>query len=176
MHGRYRALGVGAVVSALALLAGTLLFAKARDASPDRDRVRLAAGTGQSRLCSVPQGREPVKLRSAELTAEIDNPYFPARPGARWVYRVTDPSGLRQRAVVTVPDSTRVVANGVSARVVYTTVFEQGERAEDNHAWYAQDACGNVWHLGEADREFEGGRVSTSKGSWRPVSTARSRV
>jgi hypothetical protein len=46
------------------------------------------------------------------------------RPGNRWVYRETDPDGTKQRVVVTVTDRTRLIANGITARVVHDRVTE----------------------------------------------------
>jgi hypothetical protein len=105
-------------------------------------------------------------IAPSDLGTRIDNPYFPLAPGDRRVYRITDPAGGRQRAVATVLDGTKLVATGVRARVVYTAVFEDGERVEDNRAWYAQDRRGNVWYLGELARELDRGRVTSTAGSW----------
>jgi len=41
----------------------------------------------------LPQGSEPVTLDPTDFTTRIDNPYFPLRPGSRWVYRETDTTG-----------------------------------------------------------------------------------
>ena len=37
---------------------------------------------------------------------------------------------------------------------------------EDTFDWYAQDADGNVWYLGEDTKEFENGKLVTTEGSW----------
>jgi hypothetical protein len=84
----------------------------------------------------------------------------------RRVYRVTDPEGTNERAVVTVTGDIKRIANGITARVVYAEVSEGGERIEDNRAWYAQDGAGNVWYLGERARELANGQVKSTKGSW----------
>jgi hypothetical protein len=132
----------------------------------------LAAATGGDKPAAgeqnggLPTGGAPVELDPEEFTTRIDNPYWPMRPGERRVYRVTDAEGLEQRSVVTVTGDTKRIANGVTARVVYTAVSERGKLVEDNHAWYAQDDTGNVWYLGEDAREFENGKVATAKGSW----------
>ena len=68
--------------------------------------------------------------------------------------------------VVTVTTQTRRIANGVEARVVRDTVTERGEVVEDTFDWYAQDADGSVWYLGEDTAEFEDGRVTTREGSF----------
>jgi hypothetical protein len=49
---------------------------------------------------------------------------------------------------------------------VHDVVTEDGELVEDTYDWYAQDAEGNVWYLGEATKEYENGKVKTTEGSW----------
>jgi hypothetical protein len=127
----------------------------------DTEGVRAAAAGS-----AFPRGAERVRLDPAEFTTEIDNPYLPMTPGDRRVYRVTDPEGTRERAVAIVTGATRTTATGITARVVFTRVFEGDREIEDNHAWYAQDAEGNVWYLGELARELEDGKVTSTDGSW----------
>jgi hypothetical protein len=114
----------------------------------------------------LPQGGETVELDPAEFTTEIDNPWWPMRVGARWVYRETDQEGSVQRDVVTVTDRTKRIANGVEARVVHDVATEDGEPIEITDDWYAQDADGNVWYLGEDTAEYENGKVKTREGSF----------
>ena len=66
---------------------------------------------------------------------------------------------------VTVTDKTKIV-DGIEARVVHDVVSDRGRPVEVTDDWYAQDALGNVWYLGEATREYENGRLTTTKGSW----------
>jgi hypothetical protein len=96
----------------------------------------------------------------------IDNPYWPMRPGSRWVYRETDDQGARQRIVVTVTHRTKTVASGVTGRVVHDRVTEDGQVVEDTLDYYAQDAKGNVWYLGEDTTEYEDGKPVSKAGSW----------
>jgi hypothetical protein len=124
-----------------------------------------AAGDGCP-VDTLPQGAEPVALDPADFTTDIDNPYWPMEPGSRWVYRETAPGGARQRVVVTVTERTKVVANGVAARVVHDVVTQEGERVEVTDDWYAQDCAGNVWYLGERTAEYEDGKVVSRAGSW----------
>jgi hypothetical protein len=130
----------------------------------------IASGQGVSALdtasCVLPRGSEKVNLDPATFTTRIDNPWWPIRPGSRWVYRETDPEGTRQRVVVTVSRQTKRIANGVTARVVRDVVTEDGEPVEVTEDWYAQDACGNLWYLGEDTREYENGKISSREGSW----------
>ncbi len=124
----------------------------------------LAAGCGGDAAESLPQGSEEVRLDAADFVEEIDNAYWPMKPGTRWVYRETD-GETEQRVEVTVTDETKVV-DGVTATVVHDAVTEGGELVEDTYDWYAQDRDGNVWYLGEATEEYEDGEVVSKEGSW----------
>jgi hypothetical protein len=123
-----------------------------------------AAGCGDG--SDLPQGSEPVDLNQADFSVEIGNPYWPMKPGSRWVYREQDGEGGVQRVVVTVADATKRIANGIEARVVHDVVSEAGEAVEVTDDWYAQDADGNIWYLGERTAEYENGRVVSRAGSW----------
>jgi hypothetical protein len=59
-----------------------------------------------------------------------------------------------------------MIANGVEARVVRDTVTLDGEIIEDTLDWYAQDAEGTVWYLGEDTAEFEDGKITSREGSF----------
>jgi hypothetical protein len=115
---------------------------------------------------SLPQGSEPVHLNPAHFTTKIDNPYWPMRPGSRWVYRETDPEGTNQRVVITVTRKTKKIANGITARVVHDVVTENGAPVEVTNDWYAQDKAGNVWYLGEHTTEYAKGKPTTTAGSF----------
>jgi hypothetical protein len=121
--------------------------------------VVLAAGCGSEGRSSLPQGAETVELDPDDFSVQIDNPYWPMRPGSRWVYREG-----RARVEVTVTARTKRIV-GIDARVVHDVLTENGEVKEDTFDWYAQDESGNIWYLGEATKEFEDGKVST-EGSW----------
>lgn len=114
----------------------------------------------------LPRGSERVVLDPADFTTRIDNPYWPMRPGTRWVYRETDTDGAKLRVVVRVTDEVKRIANGIDARVVRDTVTESGVLVEDTWDWYAQDRAGNVWYLGERTREYEDGRLVSTEGSF----------
>ena len=78
----------------------------------------VAVAAPGARSGGLPKGSERVNLNPADFTTRIDNPNWPMRPGSRWVYRETDSEGARQRVVVTVTRKTKLIANGVRARVV----------------------------------------------------------
>jgi hypothetical protein len=96
----------------------------------------------------------------AGFVAVVDNPYFPLPVGMRWTYRGGD-----ERNTVEVLPETRVIL-GITATVVHDRVFSGGELTEDTFDWYAQDAVGNVWYLGERTEELQHGRVTSTEGSW----------
>lgn len=131
--------------------------------------LALAAcgGGGSSNSTSssgLPQGTKPVKLDPAEFTTNIDNPYWPMRPGSHWVYREVE-NGETQRVDVRVLDKTKVLA-GITARVVHDQVTRKGHVVENTYDWYAQDSQGNLWYLGEDTAEYENGKLKTKEGTW----------
>jgi hypothetical protein len=113
----------------------------------------------------LPQGADEVSLDPAGFTSAIDHPYWPIKPGSTWVYREVDAEGAVQRVEVTVTDQTKEIL-GIQATVVHDVVTEDGEVKEDTFDWYAQDAKGNLWYLGEDTKEYENGKVVSTKGSW----------
>jgi hypothetical protein len=115
---------------------------------------------------NLPQGSERVKLDPAEFTTKIDNPYWPMSPGSKWVYSETDTQGTREKAVVEVTNKTKMIANGIEARVIRDTVSENGTPVEITDDWYAQDSEGNVWYLGEYVTNYQNGKVVDHGGSF----------
>jgi hypothetical protein len=106
-----------------------------------------------------------VRLDPGQFTTRIDNRWWPMTPGSRWTYRETDGQGSTQRVQVTVTGQTRTIS-GVQARVVHDVVTEDGQLVQNTYDWYAQDDKGNVWYLGEDTKEYEGGKVVSTEGSW----------
>jgi len=118
-------------------------------------------------VTSLPQGSETVDLSPADFTTRIDNPYWPMKPGSRWVYREVHSEDLTvERVVVTVTNRTKKIANGIEARVVRDAVSENGVPTEATDDWYAQDLAGNVWYMGEATTEYVNGKPGTTAGSF----------
>jgi hypothetical protein len=126
----------------------------------------VATAVATARSGALPRGSEPVNLNPADFTTRIDNPYWPMRKGSRWVYRETDSEGTKQRVVVTVTRRTKMIANGVRARVVRDVVTEGGRPVEVTDDYYAQDRAGNIWYLGEATTEYENGKPTSTEGSF----------
>jgi hypothetical protein len=128
----------------------------------------LAAIAAVAALGAAGSGAQPPpeQPHPSRFTTKIDNPWWPMRPGSRWVYRETDSEGARQRVVVTVTRRTKMIANGVRARVVHDVVSEGGKLVEVTDDWYAQDRAGNIWYLGEDTTEYENGRPVSKEGSF----------
>ena len=156
-----RLAGVAAVA---ALVAGGMGFAVAERGEESRATEPGAQGM-PSGSGDLPQGAQPFKLDPASFTTNIDNRYWPMKPGTRWTYQEVE-SGSTYDVVVTVSNVTKKMANGVTARVVRDTVSEGGAVVEDTFDWYAQDAKGNIWYMGEQTAEYEGGKVASRAGSW----------
>lgn len=104
------------------------------------------------------------EIDPGDFVARVDNPYFPLRPGASWVYEGRTAHGP-EREVVRVTDRHREVL-GIPATVVRDTVRSRGEVIEDTRDWYAQDRDGNVWYLGENTTEYDDGEPIGTEGSW----------
>jgi len=102
---------------------------------------------------------------ASTYTATVDNPWFPLRPGVRYVYAgVKD--GQPSRDVVTVTHRVRSIA-GVPCVVVRDRLYLRGRLRERTTDWYSQDSRGNVWYFGEQTAEVDAhGRVTSTEGTW----------
>ncbi|MGA9101774.1 hypothetical protein [Aeromicrobium sp.] len=101
----------------------------------------------------------PVRELPDDWASTIDNPWLPLAEGASWTYEKKTADGTED-VVVTVTDQKKTV-DGVKTTVVNEKVSEGGELVDDTHTWYAQDADGNVWTLGEKTETHEDGKVET---------------
>jgi hypothetical protein len=118
---------------------------------------------------AVPAPFDPARpyqplVTAGDLSADITNPLFPAPVGASWVYQAETEEGL-ERIEIAVEAGTNDVW-GAKARVVRDTAFLDGEVIEDTRDWFAEDAGGNVWYMGEDTQEYEDGEVVSTAGSW----------
>src|SRR5690349_14475903 len=105
------------------------------------------------------------QLRPADFSVVVDNPYFPLPVGRTWVYRgVRD--GQTQIDRVTVTSKTKLVAEGITARVVRDVATHNGKLLEKTADWYAQDNHGNVWYVGEDTTAFLPNGQTDKSGSW----------
>ena len=100
----------------------------------------------------------------AKFSDQVTNRYFPLTPGTTYVYEGTK-DGAAQRDEFTVTRDTKTIL-GVRCVVVHHVVTEDGNLVEDTFDWHAQDNEGNVWYFGEDSKEYENGKVTSTKGSW----------
>ena len=117
----------------------------------------LTAGCGGS--SEKAQRPYTPNIDPADFVREIDNKYFPLKPGTTFVY-----AGNAERDEMAVTHTTKQIM-GVECVVVNDRLWEDGKLIEQTYDWYAQDKEGNVWYFGEATKEYKGGKVST-EGSW----------
>jgi hypothetical protein len=120
------------------------------------------SSTAQSGTGTLPQSSEPSNLNPADFSTQIDNPYWPMPVGARWEVRVTNPEGELLHEVITVENRTKLIADGITARVVHDVVYDHGKASEITDDWYAQDSEGNVWYFGEDTASIQNGKRDTS--------------
>jgi hypothetical protein len=149
-----RSLNISLIVPTAAILAAALVAGM----------IASAGATGPR--SGLPRGDDPVHLNPAHFSATIDNRRWPMRVGSRWVYRVTDSAdGSVKHDVIKVTPRTKLIADGIRARVVSDVVTEHGKPTEVTKDWYAQDRRGNVWYFGEHTIAYEHGRP-VDNGSW----------
>jgi len=155
------------------VMAATLLCAGctgSSNASAPANAPSAVAGESRPEFsppaAKLPTGADPVNLDPADFSANITNPYWPMKPGTRWTYRNVEEGNPSQVIQVVVTTATKKLANGITARAVRDTARSNGQILEDTIDWYAQDAQGNVWYMGERTAEFENGKVSSRAGSW----------
>jgi len=151
-----RALGISlAAIGAMVVLAVGLSGA---NGSPSPRSTHRCAG--------LPQLAQPVHLRPADFTADINNPQWPMTVGSRWVYRVVDYSdGAVRHELIRVTKHTKLMGDGITARVISDIVTERRRPSEVTQDWYAQDKLGNVWYFGEHTIEYVNGHPRDN-GSW----------
>src|SRR4030042_6353560 len=107
------------------------------------------AGCGQPSLSPTPteETYNPI-IDPANFAAEIDNPYFPLKPGTTFVYRGVTEDSIERNEVYVTHQTKKIL--GVTCMVVRDTVWDENDDlVEDTFDWYAQDKDGNVWPFGE---------------------------
>jgi hypothetical protein len=94
----------------------------------------------------------------------VTNTYFPLVRGTTYQYSGPTPQGTATVTVEILPASRTIM--GVAATEVRDRVYLNGALVEDTHDWYAQDASGNVWYLGESAKDYGNGTLVSTFGSW----------
>jgi hypothetical protein len=130
----------------------------------------VAGGTAQSGAAPAAKGQRTIKsgagpgwpktLHPSDFVRRVDNPWFPLKPGTKWIYRGSD-EGDRTRDVVIATYRTRVI-DGVRCRIVLDRVWTNGRLDERTRDFYAQTKRGTVWYFGErtATLNRHGGVIS----------------
>jgi hypothetical protein len=148
---------------ALVLLAGVataLAVANGRVASP-----------AAAQLPDPPCPQDPeVPFDEMVFPAEpvVDNEWLPFTPGTQLTLqgRANRGGGLLPHTVTfTITDLVKVI-DGVPSVVVWDVDVNEGEVAESELSFFAQDEDGNVWNLGEYPEEFEGGSFAGAPSTW----------
>jgi hypothetical protein len=110
-------------------------------------------------------GHYAPSIDPAKFAKQVDNPYFPLKPGTG--FHMT---GVRGKTAQT--DDSVVLRRhrrilGIRCTIVRDTVSEHGRAIELTFDWYAQDRYGNVWYMGENSLERKHGRFARASDSWK---------
>lgn len=123
----------------------------------------LVAGTiglSTAEAAYAPNGPDP-----SRFVQNIDNPWFPLKPGTTFVYR-GGKDGKAGSDIVQVTHRTKLIS-GVRTVAVDDTLILNGKVEEHTIDWYAQDRAGNVWYFGERTAEYDArGNVTSREGTW----------
>jgi hypothetical protein len=130
-----------------------------------------SASPSHANSSDSPSALPPLPPTSSFGTGAV-NPYFPIVPGTTTVFAGSI-DGVAARETFSVTRGTEVV-DGVPANVIRDRLYlarADGDGrylAEDTTDWYATDATGTVWYLGEDTAEYdENGTLLSTDGSWK---------
>lgn len=136
--------------------------AAAKDPSLGEDKAR---GSTQKSGCDRSFKLDPEQFPA---TPDVDNQYLPLTPGTRLVLKGTsNVTGATAEHLVTftVTDLAKDIA-GVSSLVVHDVDTSDGVVTESELSFFAQDADGNVWNVGEYPEEYENGEFVGAPSTW----------
>ncbi len=120
------------------------------------------AAMAQPKTATPEKEFEDFDRNNFERSTTIDNPWFPMKPGMRWVLKgFTTEGGKRvpHRLVIIVTDLTKVI-DGVRSVVTWMEDYRARQLMEKELAFFAQDKEGNVWSMGEHPEEYEDGKFA----------------
>ena len=140
------------------LAAATALAAALLAALPAPNALANRKPTPQPSAGGVVTDKDFNVKRFSADSINVDNAFLPLTPGAQFTLTGTA-SGGNHQVVFTVTNATKWV-NHVRTVVLWDRDFQDGELAEEELAFMAQDDQGNVWSLGEYPEEHEDGEVS----------------
>lgn len=146
------------VASALMIGLSVVLVAGCGGAAKEPSGSSTKTGSAKAGEAYAPN------IKPSEFVEKVDNEYFPLEPGTTFVYEGKTEDGTERNTVAVTHATKRVM--GVGCTVVRDSVSVGGKLAELTFDWYAQDKEGNVWYFGENSKEYENGKVTSTKGSW----------
>lgn len=94
-------------------------------------------------------------------SATITNPWLPLAPGTRWIHEgqaTIDGERLQRHIELTVTDLVKTIA-GVRTVVAFEQDYNESELVESELVFWAQDAGGTVWRLGEYPEAWDDGVI-----------------
>ena len=94
---------------------------------------------------------------------EIDNKYFPLKPGTTLIYEGKSEEDPTRDVFVVTNDTKEIM--GIPTRVVHDDGYVNGKHEETTNDWFAQDNQGNVWYLGEDTTDLTS-KKTPHEGSW----------
>jgi hypothetical protein len=107
----------------------------------------------------------PATISTGDFVGEVNNPWFPLKPGSVWRYKGLK-EGTNTTDVVTVTHQRKKIL-GVTTTVVHDVVSVRGRPEEVTDDFYAQDRHGNVWYFGEETEELNAqGETTSTEGSF----------
>lgn len=141
-----------------------------RDAWFERDEaIELAEEQYEARLAvfrAIGSSRYLPELDSNTFSENITNSLLPYTVGRTMVYEKQTAEGLERVEITVLADTVEI--EGLTCRQVQDIAYLDGEVIEDTIDWYAQDANGDVWYIGEISKNYdEDGFLEDIDGSWR---------
>jgi hypothetical protein len=132
--------------------------------------VHASPGAAQTDPTLPPDCQRWVQFDPGEFrdSTQIDNEFLPLVPGTQLVLEGRANRGggaLPHTVTFTVTDLIKVI-EGVPTRVMWDVDVNEGEVAEAELAFFAQDDDGNVWNLGEYPEEYEDGFFLGAPNTW----------
>jgi hypothetical protein len=109
-------------------------------------------------------GRYAPTIDAASFVATVNNPLWPLKPGTHFHFVGT--RGKTRQTDDEIVLARRKQILGIACTIVRDTVSEHGRVVERTLDYYAQDARGNVWYMGEDSFELSHGHFAKASDSW----------
>jgi hypothetical protein len=121
----------------------------------------LAIGSVAAHAGTLPPTAADFHKQRFHRSATVTNRWLPMKPGTKLVFTGTTIEGKKAvpHKIVTVVTDLAKVVGGVRSIVVWERDITNGELAEAELSFYAQDDNGTVWHTGEHPEVYENGKL-----------------